>query len=260
MLKMIINILRAAIFLFCINIASQTQINSKYEFKYYASINTHILEEYTGYLYFNKSNSIFYWEMKGNNSLKSTSEGNFTRAEHLKDGEFNYLEKGNKKIISKAVVSKSEHHYVEQENPDFNWEIYEESEIIVGYVSYKATTNYMGRKYTVWFTKEIPVPYGPWKLNGLPGLILKAYDTSKEITFSITEINKKDLTKKISYKDKNLISLNDYYQRMVDYPFEQLRIAQSKAPKGSSISITNIKYNFIEKDFEVLGKKEFKNK
>lgn len=244
-------------FLICLNLSLNAQIKSEYEFVFHTTINTHILEEYTGQLYFNNSSSIFFWKMKGDNSIISNVENNFTRAEHLKDGEFNYLNLNQQKIISKVVISKNEKHFVEQENPDFNWEILDISETVAGYQCFKATANYMGRNYIAWFTKEIPVPYGPWKLNGLPGLILKAHDTANEISFSITEINKKDIIKQVSYK--KLVDLEYYYQRMVDYPFERLKKVQSKAPKGVSISISQINYNFIEKSFEVLGKKEFKN-
>ena len=38
-------------------------------------------------------------------------------------------------------------------------------------------------KWTAWFAPEIPVQEGPWKLCGLPGLILEAYDTDKNYHF-----------------------------------------------------------------------------
>lgn len=42
---------------------------------------------------------------------------------------------------------------------------------------------FRGRVYTVWFTNEIPVSFGPWKLNGLPSVILEAQDETKTFMF-----------------------------------------------------------------------------
>ena len=48
---------------------------------------------------------------------------------------------------------------------------------IVGYSCHKAVTHFQGRTWIVWYTPDIPVPEGPWKLCGLPGLILQADDS-----------------------------------------------------------------------------------
>lgn len=45
---------------------------------------------------------------------------------------------------------------------------------ILGYNCCMATTTFRGRQWTVYYTEDIPVPLGPWKLGGLPGLILFA--------------------------------------------------------------------------------------
>ena len=46
----------------------------------------------------------------------------------------------------------------------------------------------MLRKYTAYFAEDIPVSYGPWKLQGLPGLILEAYDSEGRIHFTAERI------------------------------------------------------------------------
>lgn len=67
--------------------------------------------------------------------------------------------------------------------PAQNWILSEETKSIGDYTCQKAEATFKGRKYTAWFTTEIPFPFGPWKLHGLPGLILEAYDDKKEVVF-----------------------------------------------------------------------------
>ena len=67
-----------------------------------------------------------------------------------------------------------EKYYYEEILPDWNWEIGDSTKTILGYECSVATTDFHGRRWTVWFTTDIPLGVGPWKLGGLPGLILEA--------------------------------------------------------------------------------------
>lgn len=49
---------------------------------------------------------------------------------------------------------------------------------ILGFDCRKATLQFRGREYSVWYAPDIPVSEGPWKFSGLPGMILKATTTS----------------------------------------------------------------------------------
>jgi len=72
---------------------------------------------------------------------------------------------------------------------ELDWEIIERSnKIILGYSCKKAMGEFRERTYQVWFTKEIRLPYGSWKLFGLPGLILEATDTSGNFKFIAQEV------------------------------------------------------------------------
>lgn len=69
------------------------------------------------------------------------------------------------------------------------WNITDSTASISGYNCILAVSHFRGRTWHAWFTPEIPVSNGPWKLGGLPGLILKAYDLKKHYSFEAIEIS-----------------------------------------------------------------------
>jgi hypothetical protein len=82
--------------------------------------------------------------------------------------------------------------YVYKEDlADFpQWNITAETMTVLNYLCYKATCYYHGRVWEAWFTMDIPINAGPWKLRGLPGLILKACDARQHYVFECTGIEK----------------------------------------------------------------------
>lgn len=72
----------------------------------------------------------------------------------------------------------------EEDKPDtVKWKMIEADTTISEYKCQKAEDRLRGRKWIVWFTPDIPVADGPWKLCGLPGLILKATDAEGYFAF-----------------------------------------------------------------------------
>ncbi|QBO57734.1 GLPGLI family protein [Chryseobacterium salivictor] len=67
----------------------------------------------------------------------------------------------------------------------FNWKIENQKEKIGAYNAQKATTEYGGRKWTAWFTTDIPLQDGPYKFYGLPGLIVKVNDDGNNYSWEL---------------------------------------------------------------------------
>lgn len=74
----------------------------------------------------------------------------------------------------------------EENNERPEWVLHPDTMTVLSYPCQKATCQFKGRNYTAWYTMEIPISEGPWKLYGLPGLIIKAEDSSKHFSFTCT--------------------------------------------------------------------------
>lgn len=90
--------------------------------------------------------------------------------------EFLYVAKdnGNRVLDVYDFKAGNLHKYTEPYE-EMEWNIAGDStKSILGYDCIRAVTDYHGRKWRVWFAPDIPVQDGPWKLHGLPGVILAA--------------------------------------------------------------------------------------
>ena len=70
--------------------------------------------------------------------------------------------------------------------PDITWTLSDDTLTVSGYLCQQATATHRGVEWHVWYTDEIPSSAGPWRLRGLPGLIVKA--ESEAHTFCLTEL------------------------------------------------------------------------
>jgi GLPGLI family protein len=72
-----------------------------------------------------------------------------------------------------------------------DWKILSDTKELKGYKCQKAICTFRGRDYEAWFTREIPISDGPWKFNGLPGLIVQVYDINEHYKFELYLVHKK---------------------------------------------------------------------
>lgn len=84
-----------------------------------------------------------------------------------------------------------------------DWQLNDASKEISSFVCNRATTDFGGSSYEVWYTLDIPTNIGPWKLHGLPGVIVNVEDTNKEVSFRLVKV---EYNKFIPKSKKNYIS------------------------------------------------------
>lgn len=96
----------------------------------------------------------------------------------------NYPIQGKRTITDKIFKS----FYYEEDITPISWTILSRDTTILDIPCRFATCTYGNRKWTACFASSIPVQAGPWKLHGLPGLILYARDDSGIFSFDCIEI------------------------------------------------------------------------
>lgn len=89
---------------------------------------------------------------------------------------------------------------------------------IAGYPCQLGYCHFRGRTWKAWFTTDIPVSNGPWKLAGLPGLILEAYDSAYHYHYTLTEIRKQNLSPICLYN-----FWEQQYEKLDRIKFQRLR-------------------------------------
>lgn len=170
--------------------------------------------------------------------IKGSSDYHMSKQKHL------VLEEkfwNRKRVVIKDSVS-------------FEWKLIpKEKKEILGLMCLSAETTFRGRDYTVWYSPEIPIPSGPWKFYGLPGLILKADSKDKKISFIATSLSNKydeKLHEKYSLIYDDLLSSETWDRKDFVKTSYESNEKHEKAFKSSMEGAENNSYSktSIEKD------------
>ena len=92
----------------------------------------------------------------------------------------------------------------------FDWKLKNEEKNIKGYKCKKAKTTFAGRDYVAWYAPDIPISDGPYKFNGLPGLILEIYDTNHHYNFTLESLEKVNEQYTLKYNEYIKVSKKQY--------------------------------------------------
>ncbi len=206
-------------------------------------------QAFSEYLLLNEANSFYF----SYNQKKDTYE------ELAREFEFRYSNN-----VVKYEADKSE--FTELRNlrsfyrmsdtpPAIQWEIKQETKEILGYTCTNAIGEFRGRTYSVWFASEVPFFYGPWKLTGLPGLILEARDNygyfhyiAKEITLNKDFFVPAVLEEKLS--EQNSIAYKEFIEIENDFFKDIKNKIQASRPRGTVFKETPLRELLKETKFE----------
>lgn len=163
----------------------------KYKFKTKESAFTDKTIEVNTILDFNETESLYISFKTGIDSIANLGNYKFDESNLIVETA-SYDDKGfniYRNFTTKEIVLNSRKimtipaYQVKDNWVEMKWNIINEFKEIAGHKVQKATTKFRGTDFEVWFTPDVPLPYGPIKLFGLPGVILEVwFKNEKQIT------------------------------------------------------------------------------
>ena len=149
---------------------------------------------------------------------------------------------------------------IEENAPIIEWKTSKDTLSFSGLNCQKATATFEGKNWIAWYAPTVPFQGGPWKLNGLPGLIVEAHDTNKQVYFQFAGIENakigdhvrdRDVTKQPGASPSTFNAIdqmigrdvgNAYFENIIRLPIgatnitkkqmEKFKEAIKKDPKG----------------------------
>lgn len=135
-----------------------------------------------------------------------------------------------------------------------DWQLLNEVKTINNFKCNKAVVNFRGRTFIAWYTTEIPISAGPWKLHGLPGLILEAADIDNLYTWYATNIlyplEEQIILTDFDYSKYDLITLRAYIESKAEDRKSREKLMMSKMPKEHRIESSTIERKGLELIYE----------
>lgn len=115
----------------------------------------------------------------------------------------------------------------EESLPSIKWEYDSATCELLGYLCLKAHCSFRGREWSVWYAPDLPAYAGFWKLNGLPGMILAAEDSSGEYCFTAVGIEQPDepmLRYKIPLRKMKREKVQKIMRSAYDHPIDSFYV------------------------------------
>jgi GLPGLI family protein len=149
--------------------------------------------ETESFLYFDaeKKQSVYVWNRKSNAKSKELVRTENLTYLKVKNGGTDpiglivYKDYKNNRIVERKGTKDVK---IISDSFSLNWQIGVETKTLKDMILQKAECDFRGRHYIAWFNPKIPISDGPWKLRGLPGLIIEAYDEKKHVQFNFTSL------------------------------------------------------------------------
>jgi len=211
--------------------------NNVYEIEYVCTRTLNFKVQTNDILYFDVDNKISYYKegqfitVEKPDLTSLPSNAILVKEKDIPNKSYVYTNFNEKTVVENTKPYQS-YYLCKEELPQIDWNITNEIKSKDGIELTKATTTFRGRNYDVWFSYEYPISIGPWKFQGLPGLIFEVIDQTKPFNYQwqLKKIsNKKGIIPFTGKNIKNVISTRELLQKFKEEQMNETDIIMSRA-------------------------------
>ena len=143
---------------------------------------------------------------------------------------------------------------------DLKWDLLEGDKLILGFPCKKSSVSFGGRRWVAWYTQEMAIQNGPYKFQGLPGLILEISSEDGDYEFIAKSIvkTKEDVPQYTNVTwFKNEDKMRKFKEMVVSDPVAQYKQDLANNNSGIKVSASYDGKQSTNNEFENFVKKEF---
>ncbi|MCU4154576.1 GLPGLI family protein [Carboxylicivirga sp. A043] len=141
-----------------------------------------------------------------------------------------------------------DYHVIEEELKLFKWNEVGQRDTILGYPCKTAFAEFRGREYQAFYTTELPFTAAPWKLHGLPGVVLRVMTTDDVLVLEAQAVDITDNSNIVynPFSNYEAISYDDFCKHYKNYRKEVIKKRHQRAKQQNRPAPKNDKAPRIE--------------
>lgn len=157
------------------------------------------------------------------------------------------IQKSNTHQLIETRSFKGSNYLISDEFPPLVWNTnYTDVDTLGKHICHKATATYRGTTLVAYYTNDIPVPAGPYKFGGLPGLVVMLYNEGANPQYWLLKEIEYPYTGDVPINEKYIhalpkLSLQSYIKKEDLETEERMRMMMSKIPLTEGVTVEHKK-------------------
>lgn len=205
---------------------------------YKAIYNTELPTTKNGYLYVNENQKkTVYFTENVDETEEESEDSEVDVTINLDSGQkrFNYFDYEKDTLITQDDIFRDSK-LIKEKIPVLNWKLLKDTKSIDGKITLnKAVCYFRGRNYVAWYSADTPIKAGPWKFQGLSGLIYEIHDETKRYNWFLQKVTTTTFNfSNVDIDSKETISIKEYAKlKFNDTGLDKKLL--SKLPRGATV-------------------------